>query len=299
MMWVTDDPPIVWHPFSIATAHNNLSSPALRYGCGKMAAEYNGWCAGAGGGYDDNGNSGSVRSTCYTGLAAMPDGRGVVVSYDQDGGNKALNPQHGMIVFSMRFLIKRMRNSITRVAVKNDEFSTTVTSVEGVGGSSWKDCGDGELAIGDGPLTACITKSTTAIASVTFGGWTQRLSAATQLFGGCGPSGAPTVLVSSSAVVSLRRSLACSPSKYHTDSGLTATVTDTFRVILLPSPALEWNTSVDSTSERYWTTELNDVLEIPLNGTKIWTAASDGSRLESDHSSLDPVSLAEYKGRTY
>ena len=107
MMWVADDPPTVWHPFDLAAAHNNLSSPALRYGCGKMPAEYDGWCVGAGEGYDNNGNPGYVRSTCYTGLAAMPDGQGVVVSYDQDGGNSALNPQHHMIVFSMRLLVSK------------------------------------------------------------------------------------------------------------------------------------------------------------------------------------------------
>eukprot|EP01050_Picozoa_sp_SAG11_P008473 SAG11_NODE_750_length_7360_cov_7.329522_3_plen_91_part_00 len=57
-------------------------------------------------GYDNEGRPGSMRSTCYTRLAAMPGGRGVVVSYDQDY-NKALDPAHGMIVFSMRLLIRK------------------------------------------------------------------------------------------------------------------------------------------------------------------------------------------------
>ena len=150
-------------------------------------------------------------------------------------------------------------------------------------------------------LTACIHEATAAIVSISFDGWTQRLNASTQLFDGCHTSEAPTVLRSSStaAGLTLTRRIECSPSKYHTDSGLVATVTDTWRVIALPVPAIEWNTSVESASGRYWTTELNDILELPPSGTAIWTAASDGSRLESDHTSLDPLSLAEYRGRTY
>jgi hypothetical protein len=189
MMWVADDPPTVWHPFSLAAAHNNLSSPALRYGCGKMAAEYDGWCAGAGGGYDNSGNPGSVRSTCYTGLAAMPDARGVVVSYDQDGGNNALNPQHGMIVFAMRLLIKRAPTVTTQVPVKNDD--ATTDAVDGAAGYRTAPVCDLPLDAAAG-LTACIHKSTAAIVSISFDGWTQPLSAATQLFDGCHTSEEPT-----------------------------------------------------------------------------------------------------------
>ena len=78
VMWVAEDPPTTWHPFDLAAAHNKLVSPELRFGCG--APKQPGWCIGAGGGYDDQGHTGSVRSTCYTGLAAMPDQRGVVIT---------------------------------------------------------------------------------------------------------------------------------------------------------------------------------------------------------------------------
>ena len=68
----------------------------------------------------------------------------------------------------------------------------------------------------------------------------------------------------------------------------------------MPAPAIEWNSSFESAAERYWTTELNDELAVPLGGhVSIWTASTDGSRLEQGHSSLDPIALEGYRGRTY
>jgi|EP01047_Picozoa_sp_COSAG01_P033339 hypothetical protein len=103
------------------------------------------------------------------------------------------------------------------------------------------------------------------------------------------------------------------------------------------SAAIEWNTSVASSEGRYWTTsvtivpypclrcvrthhqwppaythvsqhpdrcvacsEISDAVMVdPIAGARIFTAATDGSRLTAAHSSLSPTPLAAYVGRTY
>ena len=100
----------------------------------------------------------------------------------------------------------------------------------------------------------------------------------------------------------LERTLTCAASKYHTTPlSVTVTVTDTFSAAGSPSPAIEWNTTLSSTAPRYcWTTEVNDTIAVPLGrNASVWAAATTGSRLEADSSSLDATPLSKFTGRTY
>ena len=150
-------------------------------------------------------------------------------------------------------------------------------------------CPASSLPVGDGACVAVATGRITLTDGVTVG---------TQSLGGCVAGPATKVLHSTSTLVQLERNLSCAPSKYHTEA-LAVTVTDTFSVVTAPSRAIEWNTSVTSVAERFWTTELNDAITVTADNASIWAAATTGSRLEAGSSSLDATPLVEFKGRTY
>ena len=153
-------------------------------------------------------------------------------------------------------------------------------------------CPAGSVAVGDGGAMACVA---TATARVTLDG----VTFASESLAGCAAVGTPKVLHSSAALVRLERTLTCAASKYHT-TPLSVAVTDTFSAVGSPSPAIEWNTTLSSTAPRYWTTEVNDAITVPLGGNaSVWAAATTGSRLEADSSSLTATPLSEFTGRTY
>lgn len=151
------------------------------------------------------------------------------------------------------------------------------------------------LSLPVGDLGACVATAT-GLLTLTNG-----VAVSTQSLAGCVAGGAAKVLHSNPMLVQLERKLNCAPSKYHTEI-LAVTVTDTFSVMTAPwsSGAIEWNTTVRSSAERFWTTELNDAIIVTAAGnTSVWAAATTGSRLEAGSSSLDATPLAEFKGRTY
>jgi hypothetical protein len=152
-------------------------------------------------------------------------------------------------------------------------------------------CPASSLPVGDAACVAAATTGHLTLDGVTF---------SSQSLDGCVAASALKVLHSSSTLVRLQRTLTCAPSKYHTEA-LTVMVTDSFSAVSTPSASVEWNTTVASAEQRFWTTELNDAIAVSTvsKNDSVWTAATAGSRLEADSSSLDPTPLAEFKGRTY
>ena len=152
-------------------------------------------------------------------------------------------------------------------------------------------CAEGALAVG----SVCVSKDTASVVSVS----QEPVRVGSELFAGCTATAAPRVLSSGAELVRMERTLSCAASKYHT-AVLAATVTDSWRAV---GGAVEWNTTISSAAPRFWTTEINDAILVGqadgIFSPLVWTGSTTGSRLEAGSSSLDPVPLAEYTGRTY
>ena len=149
-------------------------------------------------------------------------------------------------------------------------------------------CAEGALAVG----SVCVSKDTASVVSVS----QEPVQIGSELFAGCTATAAPRVLSSGAELVRMERTLSCAASKYHT-AALAATVTDSWRAV---DGAVEWNTTISSAAPHFWTTEINDAIRLPnASAPLVWTGSTTGSRLEAGSSSLDPVPLAEYTGRTY
>eukprot|EP00935_MAST-01C_sp_MAST-1C-sp1_P000561 g561.t1 len=160
----------------------------------------------------------------------------------------------------------------------------------------------GSVSIGGSRIGACIDGRTGVVEKVwrTSDNTSMDVSIGTALLSSCVATAANVSSASASGGLNVETTWRCNASKYHLKETVVA-ISETFREDNRGTlPAIEWNCSVSSTEAFPFTTEIIDTVALtaPSPNAKIWAAATDGGRLESDFSTLQPRALTSFAAGT-